>query len=175
MCRQEYISVPIQQWLNFEGPWIFLFKSPNDYYHIHWVIFALSSQLCNNIVMNGEEFGSMYLLADRGFTAWMTETALYNFEITMALVLKFYCKSWSCLLMLTFERSILQRLHLHFIWEMAYTVSNTCIVASTYQGWSFPACNVTAGPVSLTYQTCRLAHWEVLHLFSCSDLRGTQT
>lgn len=54
ICHQEHISVPIQQCLNFEAPWIVLFKSPNDCYHILWVIYALSSQSCNNIVMNEE-------------------------------------------------------------------------------------------------------------------------
>jgi len=57
----------------------------------------------------------MYLLADRGFAACMTETILYNLEITRASVLKLYCKYSYCLLMGTFEGSVLQRLHLHCV------------------------------------------------------------
>lgn len=76
--------------------------------------------------------------------------------------------------MITFERNIRQRLVLRFeTWHIRFQI--LCIVASMYQGCSSAVYNVTVGCVSLTYKTCRLVHWEVLHLLICSDLRATQT
>lgn len=46
---------------------MFRFKSSNDYYQIFGVIFTLSSHLCNNVVMNTEEFEFTYRFADKGF------------------------------------------------------------------------------------------------------------